>query len=81
MESSMVFQIVKERIILNISCMLGIWDKKDTLVGKFFKRKTKLAIACALIHDSGILFLDEPTNVINLRIFHEIFIKIKYPFK
>lgn len=42
--------------------MLGLWDKRDVPVGTFSKEmKQKLAIARALVHDSQILFLNEPT--------------------
>jgi ABC-2 type transport system ATP-binding protein len=42
--------------------MLGLWGRKDAAVGTYSKgMKQKLGIACALIHDPQLLFMDEPT--------------------
>jgi ABC-2 type transport system ATP-binding protein len=48
--------------IQRLLTILGLWEKKDVAVGTFSKgMKQKLGIACALVHDPQILFMDEPT--------------------
>jgi len=48
--------------IQRLLTMLGLWEKRDVAVGAFSKgMKQKLGIACALVHDPQVLFMDEPT--------------------
>jgi len=52
----------RQESIQRFLTMLGLWEKKDVTVGTFSKgMKQKLGIACALVHDPQVLFMDEPT--------------------
>src|SRR5438309_10017620 len=55
-------EVQRKESIQRLLTMLDLWEKKDLTVGTFSKgMKQKLGIACSLIHDPQILFMDEPT--------------------
>jgi len=55
-------QAQRKESIQRFLTMLGLWEKRDVTVGTFSKgMKQKLGIACALVHDPQVLFMDEPT--------------------
>jgi ABC-2 type transport system ATP-binding protein len=52
----------REARIRELLSHIGLWDRRDELVGNWSHgMKQKLAVARALLHRPGLIFLDEPT--------------------
>ena len=59
--------VLPERID-NLLKLFGLYDRRDYLLEGYSRgMKQKILIASALIHDPSILFLDEPTSMLDPR--------------
>ena len=65
----------------NLLKRMGLYEKKDIEVRKFSKgMKQKVSVACALVNDASVLFLDEPAaglDVKSRRLIREVILEAK----